>query len=195
MQIVVHRRRLPWLFPRVLAGVLFAMCSGCNGDKVLEEWAKELQGESVVVGSSDSTAPSVLLRFIDPNTNTRIDIKSGDPNKTVSVKASEKVLVTAIAEDPQGVQEIKLCSDGQWRCLNGQIGQVMQPNYPCSTSTSQATPGTTATTKRWLSDAVTPTSCSQGWQFVEGHRSFYATAKNFSGMAASSPTLVFQKTP
>ena len=194
-----------------LSVLLLVACTQEDTSKFIDAFAKVCGGESVVVGTSDSTAPSVWLSFPDPATGKTVLLKSGGANMRIPVKVSHAVPIWAFAEDPEGVQQIIVVPTTSNRgCQSntppppgepaiGTTDSVLYPSDPEMFSTkvtTQAIPGEMATKRLcFLYQANNQDPCEKGSHTVGYEIYVYAQGKNFSGLVTRTPMVTFVVMP
>ena len=146
---MVHRKKFMALFAVLAVLLLGAGCSKGVSDSILEGFLDSF-GDVVTYPDSDTTPPSVFLVFDHPGTGKQVTLKPGDPDMTVHIKPSDRFFVVAVAEDPDGVKDIKIWGGYVKECEAGDIAMRSGPAGLFSNFPDKAGPGDNVLTRRWL---------------------------------------------
>jgi len=161
--------------------------SGCSN--FLDQFAKSF-GNSVTIPQSDTTPPTVKL--IIPDRGSGQVIVTTNSGNTFSIKKDETFFVVAMAEDPEGVQELRIRSTTSTTCRDGDQTSTTEPSSSEIVDSVTPTPGGQALTKRWLPTEVAAYGyCDPTLEF-ETSLTISVSAKNFSGQAGNNAVAIFK---
>jgi hypothetical protein len=176
--------------------LIFISCSKESKKDIIDEIAKSF-GDPVKVSESDSTPPSISLVFNDPSTGKKIVLKPTDAPITIPIKVLDRFYVVAIAEDQQGVKDVRIRGTLRKRCKSGDYG-MLQTGHIFADFPGNAGVGDWASTRRWLPKLVDGrfAKCTtKGWELVSYSISLHAEAENFSGLITRTPSVTFTVKP
>jgi hypothetical protein len=179
---------------RLIASIslLFVLTMGGCGTKETEQelvtQVLSTFGDPVECTESDSTPPSTELVFSHPVTGKTIRLKSGDTDMTIPIKPTDRFFVMAVAEDPEGVKEIKIYPPSGLECepVDETGCKVLSSTVPKTLRVGGAL------TRLWLQVQIEVTGeCPPPCKLVSWRKSVWATAVNCSGLETTTPLAVF----
>ncbi len=176
---------------------LLALAAACTPETEKQFWKAldESFGPKVKVSVEppDLTPPVVSLEFVDPATQKKIVLKSGDPAMTVPIKKGDWLIVVVAAQDPQGVKAVTLYPSSHLDCEPvGDIGCAKFPSYAPYRIAIDAKQGDTVGTRLWFPWVVTASAnaCTPcGTRAVR--IALWAEGENFSGVKGQASGLTF----
>src|SRR5437879_2938903 len=142
-------------------------------------------GSTVKKPTSDSTPPSLVWNVYNHDTNQQTDYP-GSP--TINAKRGEKYRVTLKANDPEGVNWIKInpaLGGGEiaWQCTSPPGGEKLGQNNtadlgPMSQNLALDANGNVLTSIFLIYELDFTLDCQAGWNFVSGSAKLTGQASN-----------------
>ena len=154
--------------------------------------AISLSGCELTVPASDPTPPEVSLTVTGLGQTFTVDAASGAVSRSAPAGA-EVVLLASGRDKDGGVKNISIGGGGSVSCSSGDLGQIRHVHYSASNPEAPGVGvGDEARDQRLTTLEIDVDGlialCSGGFRFGSGSVSFVATAENFHGGTASTPT-------
>ena len=188
MSAKLHREPRAWLRFLCLMTVPWVAAVGCNGCTVKKP-------------SSDSTPPSLVWNVFNHNTSEQAD-HPGSP--TLNAKRGERYRVILKANDPEGVNWIKInpaVGDGEmaWQCRTSSNGENLAQNKdallgPQSQNLSPDANGNVLTSIILIYELDFTMECQPGWNFNGGTAKLKGQASNYFG-GVTTEVITFKVSP
>ena len=151
--------------------------------------------------TSDSTPPKLVWNVYNHGTNAQAD-HPGSP--TLNAKRGEKYRVTLKADDPEGVNWIKInptlgSGEMSWTCKGPPGGENVAQNKtadlgPMTQNLAPDADGNVLTSIFLITELDFTMECQAGWSFVSGTAKLTGQASNyFNGM--TTETITFKISP
>lgn len=172
---------------KLSAAVLVVSMLGCSS--FLDQFAKSF-GNLVVIPQSDTTPPSVKLIVPDRGSG-QVTITTNSGNN-ISIKKDETFFVVAEAEDPEGIQELRISRTTSTTCRNNGEASTGAPLSSQIVDSVNLNPGDKALTKRWIPTEVAAYGYCDPQSDYETRLVIVVTAKNFSGLSGNEVVAAFK---
>lgn len=144
-------------------------------------------GREIVIPSSDGTDPSITMAFLLPDGNT-VSVSADSPVSTVVVPGGGTVLVSASAQDDEGIQDAQIWAASITWTTDPVTGITTQSGpgllgSPTASSRDSDGPGQEGCTARVALQTLEVRKTSRGGVSYEVH----ARGVNFGGGTVSTP--------
>jgi hypothetical protein len=178
------------------ADTALACAQKANYVKLGSDFIAETFGRPVTVPATNPDPPVLYLDV--PNAGGDVHVTPTSGARTVHVGANDVFTLTAVADDPGGVQSVALKvlnDDITVRCTSGSLGQtkfyLVKP--PSSVATGGVgSLGYTRSSVGWTID-VAGWGCAPGWTLSSFSMAVSAQATNYSGVGSgATPWVTFQ---
>lgn len=134
--------------------------------------------------SDDKTPPTLRWTAIKAETNDQIKFNG---NGTINAKLGDYFTVILVAEDTEGIHQIKLASSTGWSCRNGDVGQNVGPSLGAQMvqNLNPDAQGKVLTSIFLIQNANMMFQCQSGFHFTGGSTVFSGSGTNYGGQTVS----------
>ncbi len=156
--------------------------------------------EQVAVKAVDPTPPTAFLQIYGLG-SAMIPIDASTGPRTVSIRATDVFTLVALAEDRDGgIRTANYFGESSLTCISGNLGRRVTSTmtdpagYVSTASVGQLT-NTMGGVARQINVAEFLAACPAGFTITRFTMTFVATGRNFSNLAAQSPSVTFVLVP
>lgn len=134
--------------------------------------------------SDDKTPPVLRWTAIKAGTNNQLKFNGGG---TISANVGDYFTVILVAEDPEGIHQVKLGGSTGWTCRNGDVAQSMGPSLGAEMvqNLQPDAQGKVLTSIFLIQNANMTFQCQSGFHFSGGSTVFNGSGTNYGGQTVS----------
>jgi len=134
--------------------------------------------------SDDTTPPTLRWTAIKAGTNDQFKFNG---NGTINAKLGDYFTVILVAEDTEGIHQVKLASSTGWSCRNGDVGQNVGPSLGAQMvqNLNPDAQGKVLTSIFLIQNANMMLQCQAGFQFTGGSTVFSGSGTNYGGQTVN----------